>query len=392
MKIGINLLWLIPGYGGLETYVRGLVEGLALVHDTRNQYVLFTNPQNDATFSGLPQGFTRRVCRLPVRSRVAWRIAEQFVLPRYAALERLDVLHSPDDMIPLRPTCPSVVTIHDVNFYSLSDSLPDAASRLFESWVRRSAFRADAIITVSRFSRREIISRFKVAADRVAVIHNAPATRPRPSQARWPELRRRLGISGDYMVTFADGSPHKNLVTLLHAFVLLRKEHQVQLVVVGHQAADDRRTLGLLRALGLNDSVIFTGYLTEGELSLTMANARLLAFPSRYEGFGLPVVEAMAAGIPVACSTAAALPEVANGAAVFFDPSNVAEMASAIDALLTNESLCLQMVAAGRRQARKFSWGRVAVRTIDVYERAARFRNGGGGSRSLMPTTMRSAV
>lgn len=382
MRIGINLLWLVPGYGGLETYVRGLVTGLALVHDSSNEYVLFTNPRNDASFGGLPAGFTRRVCRLPTQSRVAWRIAEQFLLPRYAALERLDVLHSPDDMIPLRPSCPSVVTIHDVNFYSLSDPLPGTASRLFESWVRRSAFRASAIITVSRFSRREIVSRFKVAAERIAVIHNAPAIRPRPSPARWPELRARLGISGGYIVTFADGSPHKNLTTLLHAFALLLKERRLELVVVGRQPPDDRRILGLLRRLGLSGSVIFTGYLTESELSLTMANALLLAFPSHYEGFGLPVVEAMAAGVPVACSKAAAMPEVASGAAIFFDPSNVADMACAIDTLLTDESLCHHMIAAGQQRARRFSWGRVAIQTMDVYERAAALESCGLRSRS----------
>jgi glycosyltransferase involved in cell wall biosynthesis len=371
MKIGINLLWLVPGYGGLETYVLGLIAGLALVHDTSNQYVLFTNPRNYSSFDGLPAGFHRQVCWLPTRSRVAWRIAEQFLLPRYAALERLDVLHSPDDMIPLRLGCRSVVTIHDVNFYSLSDRLPASASRLFESWVRRSALRADAIITVSKFSQREIASRFKVATERISVIHNAPAIRSRPPLARWPALARRLGISGDYIVTFADGSPHKNLATLLYAFALLLKQGRVQLLVVGRQAPSDRRTVGLLHALGLSDSVIFAGYLSESDLSLTMANARLLAFPSRYEGFGLPVVEAMAAGVPVACSRATALPEVASDAAVFFDPSNVADMACAINRLLSDEPLRRDLVAAGRRRARRFSWGRAAVRTIDVYQRAA---------------------
>jgi glycosyltransferase involved in cell wall biosynthesis len=376
VKIGINLLWLVPGYGGLETYIRGLIAGLALVHDTSNEYVLFTNPHNDASFADLPVGFSRRICNLPTRSRVAWRISEQFLLPRYAARERLDLLHSPDDMIPLGLACPSVVTIHDVNFYSLADRLPGAASRLFESWVRRSALRANKIITVSRFSREEIVSRLKVAAERIAVIHNAPAIRPRPSQARWPELRCRLGISGDYIVTFADGSPHKNLTTLLHAFALLLKERRLELVVVGRQTADDRRILGLLRKLRLSNSVIFTGYLGEGELSLTMANALLLAFPSRYEGFGLPVIEAMAAGLPVACSQAAALPEIANGAAVFFDPSSITDMACAIDNLLTDESLYRRMIVAGRRRARQFSWGRVAIRTMEVYQRTANFESG----------------
>jgi glycosyltransferase involved in cell wall biosynthesis len=381
VKIGINLLWLLPGYGGLETYARGLLAGLALV-DRRNEYVLFTNPQNSASFADLPPRFGRRLCNAPLKSRVSWRIAEQLLLSRYSALERLDVLHSPDDMVPLGRICPVVMTIHDVNFVSLSDRLPGLASQLLESWVRRSSHRADEIITVSEFSRGEISTRFGIPSDRISVIHNAPAVRGPSHPAGWPGLADRLGIACDYLIAFADGSPHKNLYALLSAFAVLVRGRRLQLVVVGRRERQDRRVRARLRELNLDGSVVFTDYLDDSELSLVLANARLLVFPSLYEGFGLPVVEAMAAGIPVACSRVSAMPEIAGAAAAFFNPSQVADMIRILSHLLASESLRGDLVAAGRRRVGQFSWERAALQTIEVYERAARKWGRKAGRRS----------
>jgi len=370
MKVGISLLWLVPGYRGLETYVRGLLAGLDQT-DHHNHYVLFTNPQNHARFAHLSNRFTRRLCPMPIKSRVAWRIAEQALAPRYADQERLDLLHAPADLIPLKRSCATVVTIHDVNFYSLSDRLPVSASRLFELWVKRSARRADAIITVSRFSGAQISANCGVADSRIAVIYNAPAIWKPPSAARWPQLARRLGLHCDYLVTFADGSPHKNLGALIQAFAQLGSSDRLRLVVVGDRAKQARWILRLQANPRLRGSIIFTGYLGDDDLSLVLGNSRLLVFPSLYEGFGLPVVEAMAAGIPVACSRAAALPEIAGNAALFFSPSDTAAMTRAIETLLTNEPLRKNLAAAGRARAAHFSWTRAALQTIEVYERTA---------------------
>lgn len=369
IKVGISLLWLVPGYAGLETYARGLLAGLAQV-DFKNRYVLFTNPLNHLTFDGLPDRFSRRLCGLPVRSRVAWRIAEQLLLPGYTASENLDIIHCPDDMMPLRSSCRTVVTIHDVNFRSFAGRVPPSVGRLCESWVRRSADRADAIITVSEFSRREIILRLAIPATRLSVIHNAPAIRVRPLQARWPALARRHSVSRDYLIAFSDGSPHKNLVTLLRAFALSARKHAMQLVVIGSPQRD-KPVRSLMREFKLNGSVIFTGYLSDDDLSLMLTNAKSLVFPSLYEGFGLPVVEAMAAGVPVACSKTSALPEIAARTAIFFNPSDPADIALAIDRLTTDESLRRHLITVGKRWVRRFSWERAAKQTIGVYERVA---------------------
>jgi glycosyltransferase involved in cell wall biosynthesis len=298
------------------------------------------------------------------------------LLPRLSVLEGLDVLHSPNDTAPLGRvrTAAVVVTIHDVNFYSLSDRLPNLAGRLFESWVRRSARRADEIITVSEFSRKEISRRLGTPSCHISVVHNAPAMWKSEPGARWSKLASRLGITGEYLITFADGSPHKNLPNLLRAFARLANGRRLQLVVVGRRERQNGNVRGALGELKLEESVVFTDHLDDCDLSLVFANARLLAFPSLYEGFGLPVVEAMAAGIPVACSRTAALPEIADGAAAFFSPSDISDMTLTIGNVMTSEPLREGLVAAGRRRVKQFSWEHAAMQTVEVYERAARSR------------------
>lgn len=385
MQVGLNLMWLIPGYRGLESYARGLVGGLTRC-DRGHRYVLFTNPRNHASFGHLPAQFSRRLCPLPFESRVTWRLVEQFLLPSYVARENLDLLHSPADLLPVRVRCPAVVTIHDLNFFSLSDRLPVTASRLLGGWVKRSARQATAVITVSEFSRAQILARLGTAPERITVVPNAPAPRLRPSPAGWAPLRQRLGITAPYLLTFADGSPHKNLSVLLRALTLLDATN-LQLVVIGERQRQEGQVQALLDKLADQTRVIFTGYLADEALNLVLGNARLLVFPSLYEGFGLPVLEAMAAGVAVACSRAGALPEVAGNAACFFNPQEPGDIARVIDQLLRDEAARRALVAAGQRHSARFSWERTARQTIEVYERAAgaadSLRVSANGHRSL---------
>jgi glycosyltransferase involved in cell wall biosynthesis len=384
MRVGLNLMWLVPGYRGLESYARGLVSGLVRC-DRGYRYVLFTNPRNHASFAHLPVQFSRRLCPLPFESRVTWRLVEQFLLPSYVARENLDLLHSPADLLPVRVRCPAVVTIHDINFFSLSDRLPTTASRLLAGWVKRSARQANAIITVSEFSRAQILADLGPAPERIAVVPNAPVPRLRSSSG-WAPLRRQLGITTPYLLTFADGSPHKNLNTLLRALPLAAA--RLPLVVVGERQRQDSQVLALLDDLGEQTPVIFTGYLADDALALVLARACLLVFPSLYEGFGLPVLEAMAAGVAVACARAGALPEVAGSAAYYFDPRDPADIAGAIDQLLRDEPARRALVAAGQRHCTRFSWERTARLTTEVYESAVgldaamRLNANGNGTRA----------
>ena len=374
MRIGINALWLLPRMvGGAETYVRGLLTGLSL--DLDNEYVLFTNRDNHDTFASVGPNFRRVLFDFPARwdlfsLAVIRGVGEQLYLPRHAARERLDVLHAPLDIAPLAATCPIALTIHDLNFVAVHESRTAAARWLGETLVRVSARRADAIITVSDYSRNEIASGLRILRAKIRVIYNAPSPRPAPASL-WPPLAARLRLAPPYLLALSSLNAHKNIDLLLEAYARLPSSVRGQLVVAGHLPQHGVPLPEVARRHGLGESVVFTGYLNDGEMASVMENAHGLAFSSLREGFGIPVVDAMAAGIPVACSETTSLPEVADGAALFFDPLSVEGMAAALERLLVDTQLRERLIAAGRVNARRFSWEETARRTIEVYRALA---------------------
>lgn len=386
MKIGINALGLLPGViGGGETYLRGLIGGLGRLHGD-DEFVLFTNRENHPTFAHLGGNFRCVRCDFSARWNVAalamTRVfGEQFYLPWRAARERIDLIHSPLDTTVLRAACPTVMTLHDMNF----DALPEATDRLqraiARALVKLSARRADAIITVSEFSRREIMARLRLRADRLFVVHNGGGEVAESAGAADGEIPSRIGITGPYVVAFSSINPHKNIAALLYAFARLNAANGYQLVVIGHPPCGGEPLPELARRLGIADRVVFTGYLGEDDKRRILRGARLLAFPSRYEGFGLPVIEAMRAGVPVACSARAALPEIAGQAARMFDPDDPEDLAAALTELLVDEALRARLIAAGTLNARRFSWERAARLTMRVYRQAA----GGAAAHTPQP-------
>lgn len=376
MRIGLNALWLLPGMvGGAETYLRGLLSGFAEI-DGGNEYVVFTNRENHATFAGLPANFRRvafdHSARWNARSLAMIRgLGEQVYLPWRAARERVDVLHFPLDIAPLKTRCPVALTIHDLNFSAVHETTSRVARRLSEAFVRASARRADAVLTVSQFSRGQICKQLGVSPDRVWVTYNAPARRPRLPESAWPALAARLGLRPPFILGLSSLNEHKNIAVLLRAFALLDGGPVGQLVIAGHLPQTGPALPRLARELGVAARTVFTGYLKDAELRALLERARVFALPSLFEGFGIPVVEAMEAGVPVACSNAAALPEVAGGAALLFDPRRPEQLARCLEALCSDEALRRRLVEKGRANAARFSWRECARRTLSVYEALA---------------------
>jgi len=171
----------------------------------------------------------------------------------------------------------------------------------------------------------------------------------------------------DYIIAFSNQFLHKNIEALIKAFARLQASRPLQLVVVGHLPNDGgrlQRTIGQLR---LGGNVVLTGYLDDGDLGAVLSRAKMLAFPSLSEGFGLPVLEAMAADVPVACSNATALPEVAGNAAIYFDPRSVEDMAATLQRLADDEALRRKLILAGHQNVKRFSWENAARETVNVY-------------------------
>lgn len=359
MIVGLNLLYMLPGIvGGTETYAAGLLQGLSRT-DGADRFAVFVN--REASDWPLPDDprFERVVCPVLATSRSARYRYEQFRLPALALAQGVDVLHSLGYVAPLRLRRPSVVTVHDV--HHLAHGRPRELPRrlLLARMIRASVRRAAAVITVSRFSRGEVARAYGLPASRIDVVYEAPHPHLADGTAE-PSGSR--GPSGTYLLAFGGVTPNKNLERLLAAFALARERHGVdqQLVLVGRLPAG----LDTARA-----GVVTTGYLAEPELAGMLRRADALVFPSLYEGFGLPVLEAMAAGVPVVCSNAAAIPEVAGTAAVYFDPDDVEAMAAKIAMVAQDPALRAALAERGRERAASFTWEHAARETIAVYRR-----------------------
>jgi len=263
-----------------------------------------------------------------------------------------------------------VVTIHDLNFYNIGHLMPRTRRLVLRYFVTRSARTADHVITVSEFSKEQIVELLGVLPEKVTVTYNTVKERPTYA-VELEELERRYNVRQPYILGLSSPSPHKNIANLVRAFALLkqREAEKLRLVLAGHLPRGSTDLSRVLNDANVHDSVVFTGYVPDAVLPSLYAHAEALVFPSIYEGFGIPILEAFSYGTPVVCSKVAAIPEVAGDAAIYFDPHNIEEMADAIFAVLNNDALREELVSRGKARVQLFTWEKAAERTLAVYRR-----------------------
>ena len=371
MKIGINLLYLLPGIvGGTETYAAGLLSGLSRV-DCENEYHVFVNAESASW--PIPQGenFRRLLCPVKASNRAGRYFFEQARLPKVLAECGVDLVHSLGYVGPLRPPCPALLTVHDLNFKALRGTMPWYKRLVLGNLVRGCVERAAEVITVSDFSREALCRELKVTRSKVTVVREGPREITRISQGCCSvALREQYGIRGPYIAAFAGGgSVHKNIPRLLEAFGILSGKTGHKLLLIGKLPRNVEQKI-------LPENVVPTGYVPSPHLLPLLAGAEAFVLPSLYEGFGLPVLDAQQAGVPVVCSSAASLPEVAGEGAVYFDPLSVQEMVEAIARVLEEKPLRDTLKEKGLENVSRFSWEKTARETVAVYERAYRRREG----------------
>jgi glycosyltransferase involved in cell wall biosynthesis len=365
LRIGINLLFLIPGVvGGTQTYAAGLLRGLADVaaHD---EYILFLNRECSELTLPDAANFRRVVC--PVNAvrrgvRYSW---EQLALPNVVRRHRVQVLHSLGYVGPVRAPSPHVISVHDMNVADIPESFSLLRRMAFGSVLAYAARRADRLITMSEFAKSRIIHHLRIAPERIMVIHHASRE---PTVAC--DIARRYHITRPYIVAFSSPFPQKNIPRLVEAFAVIAAEVPHDLVLIGHLPADDVIPRTALNA-GVSDRVVLTGYVPDADLMPLLSGADLFAFPSRYEGFGIPLLEAQRAGVPVVCSNAASVPEVAGDGALFFNPYVTQDIALAMRRVLGDGHLARELVRRGAENVRRFSWRRTALATRRVYAELA---------------------
>jgi glycosyltransferase involved in cell wall biosynthesis len=389
LHVGLNLLFLVPGEtGGRETHAVELIGALRRERPELRLTAFVNREAAAAAPSWLPSGVDA-VTVVPVHARERWQWAfgEQVLLPRLAARARVDVLHSVANTGPARVGCAHVVTVHDL-LYRRFPEYHTRVARVATGAVMRLAVRGAArAICISEATRAELVALYGTPLERIDVVPNGGGVPPVATPTPAASLRARLGVGERPIVlTLAVRLRHKNVEALADAAAAIPVERRPVFVVAGQPTFLDAAVSRRAASLGVADSLRLLPWVSSEDLEGLYAAASCFAFPSVYEGFGLPVLEAMARGVPVACSDIPPLREVGGDAAVYFDPRAPRSIAAAVEQLLgaggpgpggrpgsvagPGPGAAAELVARGRERAALFTWEAAARGTAASYARA----------------------
>jgi glycosyltransferase involved in cell wall biosynthesis len=381
--IGLNLIFLVPEEtGGMEVAARELIPALLSEAPEGVRFTAFVN--REAAAAGGPWDELLPAVTVPVnaRNRVQWVLGEQALLPRLAARAGVDLVHSLASTAPLRGRFRRVVTVHDLIYARFPEAHSGIRDKGMRVLVPAAVRRSDRVIADSQSTSDDLTGLLGVSRERIDVVPLGLGAVRRHEPLAEGEVRSRLGLGERRVVlSLSAKRPHKNLLTLIAALARIDPPDRPVLVLAGYPTPHEAELRRRARALGLEGDVRFPAWLPGAELETLWAIAAAFVFPSLYEGFGLPVLEAMARGVPVACSTSSSLPEVAGDAALLFDPDSEAEIATAIGRLLSDPALAARLRERGRERARRFTWERTARLTLESYARVL------GASSAFSPPT-----
>jgi len=365
MRIGLNLLFLTPDAGGgVETYVRRLVDELLRL-DIRNEYFLFLGSTTSFTESA-----NATVVRCNVNShhrglRYSW---EQTILPLQVMKHGIQILHSMNYVAPIVCPCKSLVTFQDLSYREQVVAMPSKRRLGLSLFSGLSARFTDGVVTVSEFSKRSICAALNVPERRVRVVPSGPGwNATQPSRQEIENTLNKYAIARPYLTAFAGGYQHKNIPRMLTAFQSACKDLPHHLVLIGRLPPDVDLSSNVVRP-EYRKRIHSLGHIPTADIYPILGGSELFLFPSLYEGFGFPLLEAQEAGVPVACSNAASIPEVAGAGAVYYDPLSVGEIAASIRSCLADSGLRKELVQRGFENVRRFSWARAAKAHIALYD------------------------
>jgi glycosyltransferase involved in cell wall biosynthesis len=371
---------------GIGTYIRNVVKALGEI-DHENHYTLTAQPDGVAECGGLPPNF-----ETVVYHRADSATVENFAYPWFLKRFAPDVVHLPLNQVPWMMPKPYIVTIHDMSsfLFGIRSGFRENA-RLYK--FRRGLLRADRVIAVSEATRRDVENLLGIPAKRIKQIYSAPDPKffdhlMPPATAReagpdvWALERKRIleRYQIDYPFLLYSGRirPHKNIPRLVDAFAVVRgrlenhpEYHNLRLIIIGDEISRHPEVRRMVIQTRMEHWVRFLGFVPFDTLKMFYSAASAFVFPSLYEGFGLPPLEAMASGTPVVTSRVSSLPEAVADSAMLINPENVFDMARGIEEVLVNKTVRSDLIERGSRRARQFSWKRTAAEVLDVYREAA---------------------
>ena len=378
MHVGIlaQLLSFREGYrqAGVSRYIEYLLRYLPDELSGGDQITAFTGDASRAPerVAALPAGIRWARTRWPTGNipiRILW---EQLAAPVSALSAGVDLIHGPVNVVPLVSRTPSVVTIHDLAFLQYPEQYPAMQRRYLERMTRLSTQRASRVIAVSEYTARDVSVRLGVPESRVVAVPNGVTAEfyPRDGSDELARFRRKNELPDEFILFLGTLQPRKNLPGLIRAYARLQPSERLPLYVVGGEGWMYSEIFHEVKRLGLEDVVRFPGYAASETLPLWYSAATAFVYPSFYEGFGLPVLEAMACGTPVVTSDRTSLPEVVGSTGLLIDPDDPDSIAEALRRLTSDADLRASLARSGRERASQFTWQRTARETAAVYRDA----------------------
>ncbi len=371
MRIAIDATAIPTQRVGAGNYILNLARTLIQI-DRENEYVIFAQASNVPDLGNSPAN--AKIVSLAWFSRLQRILWEQVLLPRQIRSFGIDVLHSPHYTLPVTVPCVSIVTFHDMTFFLYPQMHQYYKRIFFGAMIQIAAKRANAIVADSESSRQDILLLLDVNPNRVFTVPLgvSPAYHHVDDRESLESIRRKYHLPERFLLYVGVLEPRKNLPVLVRAYrSLVNRGIPHSLVIVGRKGWMYDQLFQTIRDLDLASRVIFTGYVPEAELPLIYSTADLFIYPSLYEGFGLPVLEAMACGVPVVTSNISSMPEIVGNAGILVDPRRMDELADAVFRISTNRDLHDELAHKGAVRAQLFSWERTARETLDVYRRVA---------------------
>ncbi len=371
MRIAVNTRLLTPGkLEGIGWFTHETLARIVKAHPEHEFFFIFDRPFSQKSIYA--SNVTGVVLPPPTRHPLLYRVWFDLVLPWKLKQLRADAFISPDGFLPLKSSIPSLAVIHDLNFEHYPEDLPKAYSNYYRSYFPRFAEHATRIATVSEFSRQDIAKTDGVPDSKIDVVYNGVGDKFQPLNTEEKQrAKAQFGEGSPYFICVGSLHPRKNIARLLEAYDLFVTEHSViqRLVIVGESFWWDDRMKKAWAGMRNKERVSFTGRLDQDRLCQALGGADALVFVSYFEGFGIPVVEAMRCGVPVITSNVTSLPEVGGEAALYCDPFDVRTITAAMYRLVSDNALRDQLGRSGMDRSAQFTWDNAALALWSSFER-----------------------
>jgi glycosyltransferase involved in cell wall biosynthesis len=372
MRVLIDCTSITRNKAGVGVYAKNLVEELTRLADGPEYFILIQDDDPELDFSGRP-GVTMIRVRAAIFRKLPVRfLLEQLVLPCLLVIHRIDVLHSLHYSFPLvRFRTKQVVTVHDMTFFNMPEAHERIKILYFQFFIRADVRFADKVIFDSHSTMTDCSTLLGAPRGTSAVVHlgKSDAFRADLEASEIRRVKAKYGLNGEFVLFVGTIEPRKNLSRLVEAFASVCGGHPgLLLVIAGMKGWMYDGLIKTVKDFNLESRVVFTGFVPEEDKPFLIAAAKVFAYPSLYEGFGIPVLEALACGIPTVTSNVSSLPEVAGDAALTIDPHSVAELSSALERLLSDQQLRERLTRESVTQAAKFNWTKTALMTRAAYD------------------------